>query len=82
MYFNLLLLSEKHCIKSDIYSADLGNDNKSYKKLKGTSMSAPMITGLIANMLWVNNGLTQQEVRNIFLSSHESDDVSICIYIC
>ncbi len=52
---------------SNIYSADIGAINNKYKRLKGTSMSAAIVTGLIANMLWVNNQLTVQQVKSIYI---------------
>eukprot|EP01084_Bolivina_argentea_P251130 421062_1 len=58
-----------------IYSADLGHDNKQYKRLKGTSMSAAIVTGLIANMLWINQKLTIQQIKNILKSPYHSYNV-------
>ncbi len=74
-----------HCVDLyapgiDIYSANMGADD-AYKELKGTSMSAPMVTGLVANMLWVNPDLTLQEVGCLGraqLREHGHSDESVC----
>merc|ERR1712228_842169 len=64
----------------DVYSADLGEDDASYKLLRGTSMSTAVITGLIANMLWVDNDLTMEQIKNHLKGYYHSYNVQLAHY--
>lgn len=59
-----------------VSSSDVTNifGNHTYGKMQGTSMAAPVVTGIIALWLEANPQLTTNEVLNIIANSAISDD--------
>lgn len=49
------------------------NTNK-YAYLRGTSMSAPMVTGIVALLLQINPDLDQEQIKEIFKKSSIADE--------
>jgi serine protease AprX len=53
--------------------------NGSYIRTGGTSMAAPMISGLVADMLQYRSTLTPNQVKGLLMASQASDNPSIQI---
>lgn len=55
-------------------SVTFNNRNYPFAALSGTSMSAPMVTGIVALMLEANNYLTPQTIKEIIIETAREDN--------
>jgi subtilisin family serine protease len=58
----------------DIYSTHLNN---SYKKMSGTSMATPHVTGLVSLMKQKQNNLKSTDIKSILLQSRDANTHTI-----
>ena len=58
----------------NIYHDPNKNRDYPYGQLSGTSMASPVVSGIAALMLQVNNDLTPQDVKNIFTETAITDN--------
>ena len=63
---------------SSIFSAIAANNDYSYGYKSGTSMATPYISGLVANLLYINPSLNYDEIKTILLTETINIDGSVC----